>query len=297
MNPVKYTIRDLERITGIKAHTIRMWEKRYGIISPDRTSTNIRSYSDHHLQKLLNISILNRNGFKISQISGLTESEIIDEVTRISDSPEGMDANINTMIMAAIDLHEEQFEKTLNSSILKLGFESTFCEFVFPLLDKIGVFWQIGRINNCQERFITNLIRQKLLVAIDGLVGQTIPKPRNFLLFLPAGHYKEIGLLFSNYLIRKSGHNLVYLGPSVPLDHLKRMGDESKFTDLVINISVPQDDNDLANYLKELIGIFPSQKIHLIFNAKTEIPNIQNLPNLKVYNSFSNFSSLINLHV
>ncbi len=293
MNPVKYSISDLERITGIRAHTIRMWEKRYGIIIPERTSTNIRYYSDKHLQKLLNISILNKNGFKISHISDLTENEIIKEVGYISDSTEGMDANINTMILAAVDLHEEQFEKTLNSSILKIGFERTFCELVFPLFTKMSVFWQIGRINACQERFIINLVRQKLLVAIDGLVGQTNSYPRNFLLFLPAGEYNETGLLFANYLIRKSGHQVVYLGTSVPLEHLKHLADQPKFKEILINMTFPKVECDLATYLELLRGIFPSQKIHLILSGDTPEFKPNSFPNIQVYSSFNHFSKIL----
>lgn len=290
MNPVKYSIRDLERITGIKAHTIRMWEKRYGIIMPERTSTNIRYYSDENLQKLLNISILNKNGYKISHISELSNSDIILAVEKLSDTTEGLDASINDLIMAAIDMKEEKIEELLNSSVLNLGFERSFCELVFPLFQKISVFWQIGRINSCQERFVTNLVRQKLLVAIDGLVGQANPYPRNFLVFTPAGEYNEIGLLFANYLIRKSGHEVVYLGPSVPLEHIERLMDEPKFKEILINISLPQVESDYLAYLKSLRQIFPDQKIHIIFTQ--DMPDFcqTNEANVHVYSTFEHFT-------
>ena len=293
MNSVKYSIRDLERISGIRAHTIRMWEKRYGIILPERTSTNIRFYSDKNLQKLLNISILNKNGFRISQISELSDTQIIEDVAHISDSTDSLDADINIMIMAAIDLQEELFEKTLNSSILKIGFERTFCELIFPLMLKIGVFWQIGRINACQERFISNLVRQKLLVAIDGLVGQTIMEPKSFLLFLPSGEYNEIGLLFANYLVRKSGHQVVYLGPSVPLEHLERLADQTKFNEILINITLQQSEKELKSYFDSLKNNFPSQEIHVIFSDENPKFSLVDIPNLHIYNSFAQFSGFV----
>ena len=293
MNPIKYSIRDLERLTGIKAHTIRMWEKRYGIILPERTSTNIRFYSEKNLRKLLNISVLNKNGFKISHISEMSESDILKEVESISDSNDGLDANINTLILAAIDLHEEQVEKTLNSSILNMGFERTFCDLVFPLFNKIGVLWQIGRINACQERFINNLVRQKLLVAIDGLVGQnnTNPEPNTFLMFMPSGEYNEIGLLFANYLVRKAGHEVVYLGPSVPLEHLRRLNDLSKYGDILINITNPVIEPDNKSYLDELRTIFPDQKIHIIFSSVAPQLKTADLSNIQIYSTFKQFSS------
>jgi len=291
MDPLRYSIKDLERITGIRAHTIRIWEKRYGIVNPERTSSNIRFYSDQHLQKLLNISILNRHGFKISEISELTDSEIISEVSRISDSSDDSDVNINDMILAAIDLQEDQFEKALNSSILKLGFERTFCDVVFPFLEKISVFWQIGRINACQERFVNNLVKQKLLVAIDGFVGQLSLSPRKFLLYLPSGEYNETGLLFANYLIRKSGHQLVYLGPSVPLDHLNRIPESSKFDELVLTMTQYKADNELPEYLRMLRKIFPEQIVHIIIPGEQHEFSPPQFEKVKTYFSFTQFSS------
>ena len=295
MNAVKYSIRDLERITGIRAHTIRMWEKRYGIIIPERTKTNIRYYSDSNLHKLLNISILNKNGFKISHISELSDSEIISEVANISDSDGQLDVDINEMIMAAADLQEDQFEKTLNSSILKLGFEKTFCDLIFPLFEKMAVFCQIGRINNCQERFIVNLVRQKLLVAIDGLVGQSNPNPRNYLLFQPSGEHNETGLLFANYLIRKSGHQVVYLGSSVPIEHLQRLVEtgDSKFHEILLNLTLPQSENDLISYRDMLRELFPTHKIHMVVTSEHPQIDSTDYPNMQIYSNYTAFSEAV----
>ncbi|MEA1877294.1 MAG: MerR family transcriptional regulator [Bacteroidota bacterium] len=263
MNTVKYSIKDLERLTGIKTHTIRMWEKRYGIIKPDRTDTNIRFYKDADLQKLLNISILNKNGRKISHISAMTEEEIVLGVSSLSVSHELVDADINSMVMTALDLQEEQFEVVLNSCLIKLGFERTFCDVIFPLFDKLGIMWQIGRINACQERFITNLVRQKLLVAIDGIVGAGADSKGTFLLFMPVGHDHDIGLLFANYLTRKNGYKVVYLGPSVPFEHLKRLDFPEKFSQLFIALSLAVPQAEISLYIKQLREVFPEQVIHV----------------------------------
>lgn len=264
MNPVKYSIKDLERLTGIKTHTIRIWEKRHGIIQPDRTETNIRFYSDKELQQLLNISILNRNGLKISQISEMSQQEIVAAVAKLSFSHELVEADINNMVIAAVDLQEDQFERVLNSCLIKLGFERTFCEVIFPLFEKLGILWQIGRINACQDRFITNLVRQKLLVAIDGLSGTNQEIKGTFLLFMPSGHDYEIGLLFANYLLRKNGYQVVYLGPSVPFEHLERLDYPQKFSNLFIGMSLSVSPKENSKYLKKLRKVFPDQLIHLI---------------------------------
>jgi len=263
MNAVRYSIRDVEKLTGIKAHTIRMWEKRYDVVQPERTDTNIRFYTDRDLKKLLNICVLNKNGFKISQISEMSESGIQDKILEISEQNKLVDADVNSMMMAAIELQEDHFDQVLNACLLKFGFERTFCDVIFPLFEKVSLMWQIGRINACQERFITNLVRQKLLVAIDGLVGGPTQKAGTFLLFMPAGHDMEIGLLFSNYLIRKNGYNVVYLGPSVPFDHLKRLASPDKFEHLFVATSLTISSSDLSKYLRQLRTVFLNQDIHI----------------------------------
>ena len=264
MNQNKYSIRDLERLTGVKTHTIRMWEKRYGIIQPERSNTNIRSYSDTDLQKLLNICILNHNGYKISHIAEMSPDQVSSAVSILSEKESLVDADINSMVVAAIELHEEEFDRVLNSCLLKLGFENTFCEVIFPLFEKLSVMWQIGRINACQERFITNLVRQKLLVATDGLVGGIDESKGSYLMFMPAGHEDEIGLLYANYITRKSGYQVVYLGPSVPFDHIQRIGNPDKFDQLFISLSLPMRSDEIISYVEQLRSVFSKQEIHVV---------------------------------
>ena len=150
-----YSIKDLEQISGIKAHTIRIWEKRYNIVSPLRTNTNIRFYTDGDLKRLLNVSILNRNGFKISNIVRLSKEEILRSVMETSISYMNFESQIENLVIAMIDMDEIKFEKTLSNSILKLGFEETVSNIIFPFLEKTGILWQIGTINPAQEHFIS----------------------------------------------------------------------------------------------------------------------------------------------
>lgn len=264
MNIARYSISDLEKLTGIKAHTIRIWEKRYSIISPERTDTNIRFYSIIDLQRLLNISFLNKHGFKISLISGMSDSEVKSQVARISEEPGADDGNLSDLIRATNDLDEDRFEKILNGSILKLGFEQAFQSLVFPLVEKINLLWQIGKISACQERFVNNLIRNKLVVAVDGMAGQTRFERDHFLLYLPSGQYDEINLMFANYLLRREGHQVVYLGPSIPVEHLKSLSNRQIIGNIVVSINTGYTDKELTSYTEKLVSIFPGKRIYLI---------------------------------
>lgn len=217
---IKYSIKDLEQLSGIKAHTIRIWEKRYGLFEPERTPTNIRYYSDEDLKKLLNVTILNRNGYKISNIVSMDNHEMNDRIIEISDSFHDFTNQIEQLTLAMIDFDEVRFERVLSSSVIKIGFDETVTRILYPFFERIGVLWQIGTIYPAQEHFVSNLIRQKLIIAIDGQVGNYKDKPETFLMFLPPNEWHELGLLFYNYLIRKAGHNVIYLGQSLPLEDL-----------------------------------------------------------------------------
>lgn len=220
-----YSIKDLENLSGIKAHTIRIWEKRYKIIQPERTNSNIRIYNDEDLKVLLNIAILNKTGMKISHIAQLSSKQLNDKVSQISRYNLKDDAQVENLLVSMIELNEKQFDKVLSNSILKIGFEETFIKILSPLFNRIGILWQTNSINPAQEHFITNLIRQKLLVAIDGQYVPAIANPKKFLLFLPEGELHEIGLLFAHYMIKKFGHQVVYLGQTVPIKDIIDIAD------------------------------------------------------------------------
>jgi MerR family transcriptional regulator, light-induced transcriptional regulator len=213
----QYSIKELEELSGIKAHTIRIWEKRYRIVSPQRTPTNIRLYSDDDLKKIIAVSLLNNQGLKISRIATLSPSELASRLTELSQSQSAPEVHIDRLVLAMIDLDEEGFENILNELIERFGFESAILDMVYPFLDKIGVLWLTGHITPIQEHFITNLLRQKVLVAIDklALAGKLAPK---IILFLPDGELHEMGLLFSYFMVKKAGFRAYYMGQSVPYE-------------------------------------------------------------------------------
>lgn len=213
-----YSIKDLEQLSGIKAHTLRIWEQRYNLLSPKRTDTNIRYYDDADLKLILNVALLNDNGFKISKIASMEERELREEVMKLTERSLTHDDQIHALTLCMIEMDEERFDKILSSNILKLGFEQTMLNIIYPFMSKIGVLWQTGAINPAQEHFISNLVRQKLIVAIDGQL--TNGGGKKFLLFLPEGELHEISILFACYLIKSKGHKVIYLGQSTPNDDL-----------------------------------------------------------------------------
>ncbi len=260
----QYSIKDLERISGIKAHTIRIWEKRYNILHPERTDTNIRYYCDDDLKRLLNISVLVNNGHKISKVSTLDNKKLSQKILELNNvqSPE-RSGQIENLIVTMIDLDEIKFENVLNNSIIKIGFEDTLFNVIYPLLNKIGILWQIGSITPVHEHFISNLIRQKLFAAIDGLPVERSKNSKTFLLVLPQWELHDIGLLVHNYLIRKKGHKTIFLGQGVPLLDVEAI---DKLVDpdmLVTSFSTPVETSMMGDYLKELSTHFKGKAIYV----------------------------------
>lgn len=211
----KYSIKELEKLSGIKAHTIRIWEKRHNIIEPSRTATNIRFYSDDDLKKIINVSLLNNNGLKISRIADMSSAEMNQKVLEISELKNDLSIHIDQLVVAMINMEEEGFEKILNNLILRYSFEKAITEIIYPFLEKIGILWQTQNITPAHEHFISNLIRQKIIVAIDGL-SLPAKTEKKIILFLPEGELHELGLLFYHYITRKAGFRTYYLGQNVP---------------------------------------------------------------------------------
>lgn len=219
----KYSIKDLEKLSGIKAHTIRIWEQRYNLLSPERTETNIRWYTNEDLKMLLNVSMLYHRGYKISKIAALPKARIIEEVNKLSESQTTHENQIDNLVISMVEMDETKFEKIISSNILRIGFSQTIDLVIYPFLKKIGILWQTGSINPAQEHFISNLIRQKIIVAIDGLIPANPIREEKVVLFLPDGELHELSLLYYSYLLKAAGYRMIYLGQSVPYEDLKRV--------------------------------------------------------------------------
>ncbi len=256
-----YSIRDLEQLSGIKAHTLRIWEQRYNIIEPRRTDTNIRYYNDQDLKLVLNIALLKDHGYKISEISKLGLDDMNKEVITISDRKLNYPDQIHALTVSMIDIDEERFEKIISTNFLQFGFENTMVHIIYPFLSRIGTLWITGSIGPAQEHFIINLIRQKIIVAIDGVVPKYRPETKKYLLILPEGEYHEIGLLFANYIIRSNNHRVIYLGQNLPFNELIFACESHKPDGIFISITSVMPNEEVQNYVDKVCKQFPNLDI------------------------------------
>ncbi len=272
-----YSIKDLEQLSGIKAHTLRIWEQRYNILQPKRTDTNIRLYTSEELRMLLNISVLNSNGYKISKIANMTEEVLCQEVRKLTDACHKYSDQVQSLTLSMLDLDEDRFEKLINTNLLHFGLEKTMIDIIHPFLLHIGILWQTGSINPAHEHFITNLIRQKLHVAIDGQKLVRNPEAKKFILYLPEGELHDISLLFANFILRSKGHIVTYLGQSLPFADLVTIN-KVKNPDYIFTIitSSPHQEDAIA-YIRKLSKTMPGQKFlvtgYQVTSQSFEVPN------------------------
>ena len=248
-----FSIKDLENLSGIKAHTIRIWEKRYNVLQPMRSDTNIRNYDLQSLQKLLNVVLLNDYGYKISRIAEHSAEKIELLVREIISEKSTKNHAINAFKMAMINFDQALFLNTYNSLLSEKSFRDVFYEVVIPLMQEIGLLWQAGTISPAQEHFITFLIKQKLFLNIEKL--QILEPTRNdkvFVLYLPENEIHELGLMYLNYEILLNGYKTIYLGESVPVDSLMDM---KKYFDNIIYVSyltVEPTKDAIHDYMNEI---------------------------------------------
>lgn len=268
---MKYSIKDLEKFSGIKAHTIRIWEQRYQLITPQRTETNIRFYNDDQVKYLLNVSILVENGFRISEICGFSTDEFNDKLRETINNgyPTKEDSQvksiINELVIAMLDLDERRFEKILASSLLQRSFEETLIKIIYPFLKRIGVMWRTGEVSTAQEHFIYQLIRQKIIVAIDGVITPN-SNAEKYLLFLPKSEFNDLLILLFTYILKNRGKQCIYLGADIPFKDLKQVTEISKPETIFTFVKAPTSKIEIQAYIYELSEEFPSKNILITGN-------------------------------
>lgn len=285
-----YSIKDLEVLSGIKAHTIRIWEKRYNLLNPERTNTNIRFYCDDDLRRMLNVSLLVKKGFKISKVANWEDNKITETVLSVSNNKETEEDYIEQLMLNMLNFEYSKFNILSNEIFLRFRIEEAVSTVFFKLLQRIGTFWQVGSVFPAQEHFVTHIIRQKLISEIEKL---ELPnsKSATVLFYLPENELHEISLLFYSYLARKYGYNVIYLGQFVPLNDLKKFKTHVKI-DYVFSAFINSiQKKELEKYLVDLKNIFQQQKIFItglqIQNHKPEIP--RNVKIIKDYREFKRF--------
>lgn len=268
----------------MKAHTIRIWEQRYNLISPQRTDTNIRFYTDEEVKRLLKIAALYHQGIKISKIASMSEEAINEFILNIELHTGNEHVALEKLTIAMIDLSEEHFLSVFNACIQERGFKNTMIQLIYPFLQKVGVMWQVGDVHPAQEHFISNLIRQKLIAAIDQLYKPKTKDDKKIILFLPEGELHELGLLFYSYLLQEMNYHVIYLGQSVPPEDLVNVAKKYNcqlFVTSVINPAAIDSFFETLSLLHIALGsniklyVAGSQLDHFASPSIYKIPNIQ----------------------
>lgn len=271
----------MEKLSGIKAHTIRIWEQRYDLLQPKRTPTNIRYYEDEDLKLLLNVALLNKNGYRVSKISNMSEREISEKVAEISEVSYEYSTQLDALTLSMIEMDEFKFGRIVNANTDQIGFERTMLEVIYPFLDKLSILGMTGSINPIQVNFISCLIRQKMIVAIDKLPLQRNFSNKKFLLYLPKGENQELSLLFLSYLLKSRGFQVNYTGIGVSLIDLKDAYRIQKPDFIYTMISEPFSKVSVPDYIDVLSKNF--KDVELLFSGHEVVKqNIKSRDNVKI---------------
>lgn len=271
-----FTIKDLELLSGIKAHTIRIWEQRYNFLKPQRTDTNIRYYSNEELKTILNIALLNKYGFKISHIDRMSDPEMKEKIISLSQIQAQQERMLNDLIHCMVDLKLDEFESLLDSYIEVKGIEKTIIQIIFPFLERIGILWITNHIHPAQERLVTNIVRQKLIIGIDS-INCHLSTAKNVLLFLPEGEHHELGLLFMHYLLKNRGIKVMYIGANVPVKDVEYVANLKKPALLYTHLTAVAHNFNFEKFLVNVQNRLPDFKViisgQLVQNYKKKVPS------------------------
>ena len=255
-----FTIKDLENLSGIKAHTIRIWEQRYSFLKPQRTQTNIRYYNNDELKAILDIALLNKYGYKISHIDKMDADEVRQKIGSLSNIEAQQERLVNDMLQCMVDLNMDKFEGILNECIQDRGIDKTITYLIFPFLDKIGILWITSHINPAQEHLVSNVIRQKLIVGIENTASHIVLN-KTVILFLPEGEHHELGLLYMYYLLKNRGVQVIYLGANVPVRNLEFITHLKKPDYLYTHLTCTASNFNFEKYFRQLRHKLPQMPV------------------------------------
>tara|TARA_B100001287_G_C22581572_1_gene481182 strand:+ start:52 stop:975 length:924 start_codon:yes stop_codon:yes gene_type:complete len=290
----EFSIKNLENISGIKAHTIRIWEKRYKLLSPERTNTNIRKYSLESLRKLLNITLLYKNGFKISKIANLEPENIPSLVRDISLENNSENISINALKLAMVNFDVGMFDTKYKILVDNNSFDYVFFKIFVPLMTELGILWQTGAICPSHEHFVTSLIKQKIHVQTEKIQNKKFVEESStkYVVFLPENEIHELSILYLNYLVLSKGFHTIFLGQSIPIKSLKTLLSQNEVLHFVTYITVQPSRNDISNYIKSFYEniIFEKKNKLSIFGPQAKSLTSQRLPeNVFVFNDHETF--------
>ncbi len=289
----RYSIKDLEQLSGIKAHTIRAWEQRHKLITPKRTSTNIRFYSDDDLRVILNVSILLEHDWKIGQIAKLAPEEIAKSALE-ADPYEGNYAyELNELKLSTLNFDIERFEAIMSTCIDKHGIHNTFQKVIGDYIQELGKLWLSGSVSISQEHFMSSMIRQKLYSALDELNAGDSGK--TFALFLPANELHEIGLLYLAYVLKERGERVIYLGQSLPKEYLTDLLDNQNVDALISVFTTNPDVEYLPEYLRDLDDLIHDRgvEVHLTGYQFNDFSENKFRDNIHIYSTLKDLTTHI----
>ncbi|WP_298517830.1 MerR family transcriptional regulator [uncultured Kordia sp.] len=284
----KFSIKDLENLSGVKAHTIRIWEKRYDLLAPERTDTNIRTYDIKSLQKLLNITLLYKNGYKISKIAQIPEDKIHILVREIATEKNIHNQALNSFKLSMLNFDYSLFYNTYNKLLAEKSFREIFYDTFIPLLNELGVLWHTQTINPAHEHFISSLVKQKIILNTERIQSlEKSNKTKTFVLYLPENEIHEIGLLYLNYELQLKGYHTIYLGQTIPIDSLTNVHNFFPELHFISYFTVTPSEDKLEDYLDEFneqIGL-DNNHLWLLGYQSKHVRNTKNYKNLKVFKS------------
>lgn len=290
MKEIGYSIKDLENLSGIKAHTIRIWEKRYELLHPHRTDTNIRYYTDDDLKHILNVSLLVKNGYKISKVAQWQEKDIKDTVLKVATTKSSESGYIERLLICMVNFDNDAFHRILNELLEEYGFEDAVFKVLFDLLQRIGTYWQVGSIFPAQEHYVTHVLRQKLISEIDK-IGLNNTRGKTILFYLKENEMHELSLLFYSYLASKMGYGIIYLGQFVPYEDLRKMQDHISIDFVFTAFINAMSKTELQEYLVNVKESFPQQKLFItgwqVNVLQPELP--RNVKIIKDYKEFKKY--------
>ena len=258
-----YSIGDLAKLSGVKAHTLRVWEQRYEVLKPKRNDANVRYYDDDDVRHLLNVALLNSNGLRISQIAKLSAKELSKRVAEISEVSGEYSTHLDALTLSMLEMDEARFDRILTLNIEQLGFEQTMLTVIFPFLEKLSVLWMTGSVKPVQESFTSGLIRRKLMVAIEELPHPNLDSGSSLLLYLPEGEAQEMSLLLLHYLSRKRGYRTFYLGRDISLTDLEDAYQIVKPRFVFTMITETFNASSVADYAQKLLQTCPESTLLL----------------------------------
>jgi len=289
-----YSISDLEKLSGIKAHTIRIWEQRYSILEPKRTASNIRYYEDKDLKNLLNVVYLRKNGFKISKIAEMSDEDLAQALAEATSSGVSQNVQIETLTLAMMEMDEQKFNNIIDVTIKQLGFEKTMLGVIYPFLEKLSMLWLTGSVAHVQETFISNLIRQKLISATNEVPVTTDKKAKKIVLYLPEGERQELSLQLLHYLLKKRNFKVTYLGGDITLTDVSDAVSILKPDYIFTMITETYVGDSVNSYVLQMRMLFP--EVHLLLSGYQVVAqNVLNTEYITVLRSLDETMSHINV--